>query len=135
MGAVEEIGVERTREAEPVGDREETHGERTRSASGTAVLAAEYRNFIRGSVDFQSVESLLKGTLASTGQCVIGSLPCERIGLRVRAGRSVILEVQPWRKGATKDRLCFTVRSWGYISPAKDFLLNKDDDAGIEDKR
>jgi hypothetical protein len=134
VGAVEEIGVERTREAELVGAREETHGERTRSASGTAVPAVEYRNFIRGSVDFQSVERLLKGTLASTGQCVIGSLPCERIGLRVRAGRSVILEVQLWGKGATKDRLCFTVRSWGYISPAKDFLLNKDDDAGIEDK-
>ena len=106
VGAVEEIGVERTREAEPVGDREETHGERTRSASGTAVLAAEYRNFIRGSVDFQSVEGLLKGTLASTGQCVIGSLPCVRISLEVRAGRSVILEVQPGGKGATKDRLC-----------------------------
>ena len=76
MGAVEEIGVERTREVEPVGAREETHGERTRSASGTAVPAVEYRNLICGSVNLQSVEGLLKSTLASTGQCVIGSLPC-----------------------------------------------------------
>jgi hypothetical protein len=52
--------------------------ELTRSASGTAVPAVEYRSFIRGSVDFQSAEGLLKGTLASTGQCVIGSLPSVR---------------------------------------------------------
>jgi hypothetical protein len=56
VGAVEEMGVERAIEDEPFAAREETQGERTRSVSGTAVQAVEYRDLIRGSVDFQSVE-------------------------------------------------------------------------------
>ena len=38
-------------------------------------------------------------------------------------------------KRSHEGQVMFTVRSWGYISPINDFLLNKDDDAGIEDKR
>ena len=53
---MEEMVVERAIDDEPVGAREETHGERTRSASGTTVQAVEYRDFIYGSVGFQSVE-------------------------------------------------------------------------------
>jgi hypothetical protein len=65
---------------------------------------------------------------------------CAKVGLGVRAGRSAIFEVQPWgkklrkKKRSQEEYFMSTVRSWGYISTANDFLPNKDDGASIEDK-